>query len=153
GNVFLSQNIIENNTLKLSWGIPEHEYKLEVLGAKNLVFDIIPNQNINIVDLPDGFYKTVLYTPTDTFTSRFYKTKDFIRDFERLKANIQKSPVGMENENVKALLHRYNILMKPENLPGEGYQKRSWDRRVLFVFDNLAKEYAIMSNQVKEGDD
>ena len=152
GNVFLSQNIIENDTLKLAWGIPEHEYKLEVLGAQNLVFDIIPNQNINIGDLPDGFYKTVLYTPTDTFTSRFYKTKDFIRDFERLKTNIQKSPNGIENENVKALLHRHNILMKPENLPGEGYRKRNWDRRMLFVFDNLEKEYALMSNQVKEGD-
>lgn len=153
GNVFLSENIIENDTLSLSGGIPEHTYKLEVLGVQNLVFDITPNQNINIGNLPDGFYKTVLYTPTDTFTNRIYKTKDFTRDFERLITNVQSLPHGMENENVKALLHRYNILMKPENLPKEWFLIRNWDRRMLFVFDNLEKEYALMSNQSKEGDD
>src|SRR5690606_19028757 len=85
-----------------------------------------------------------LYTEDDTFTSKFYKTKDFQYDIQKLIINIEELSNGISSDNVNALLHRFNILMTPKNLPGQGFQKRSWDRRMLFVFENLKNEYALL---------
>ena len=42
--------------------------------------------------------------------------------------------------------------MMPKNLPGQGFQKRNWDRRMLFVFENLKNEYALLRSDEKEAD-
>ncbi|HTN22274.1 MAG TPA: hypothetical protein VL125_17480 [Pelobium sp.] len=152
GNLFLSRNIIENDTIKLTWGIPENSYQLNILADKNLLLDIKPDQNINIGQLPDGFYKTLLYTPQDTFASRFYKTKSITSSFNEVIKAIEKSLAGKKNVNIDALLHRYNLLMKPENLPHAGFEKRSWDRRMLFILDNLKNEYHIINKENKPGE-
>src|SRR5690606_29774543 len=85
-------------------------------------------------------------------TSKFYKTKDFQHDINKLIANIEKLSNGMESDNVNALFHRFNILMRPKNLPGQGFQKRNWDRRMLFVFENLENEYALLRNHKEKTD-
>lgn len=152
GNTFLSQNIIENDTVKLTWGIPEQPYKLKISGAQDTLFDIAPNQMVDIATLADGMYSATLYTEADTFTSKFYKTKDFQYDIQKLIINIEELSNGINSDNVNALLHRFNILMMPKNLPGQGFQKRNWDRRMLFVFENLKNEYALLRSDEKEAD-
>ena len=152
GNTFLSQNIIENDTVKLTWGIPEQPYKLKISGVQDTVFDIAPNQMVDIATLADGMYTAMLYTTADTFTSKFYKTKNFQYDIQKLITNIDKLSNGISSDNVNALLHRFNILMMPKNLPGQGFQKRSWDRRMLFVFENLKNEYALLRSDEKNTD-
>lgn len=151
GNVFLSRNIIENDTVKLTWGIPENEYQLKLSGPEDLSIPISTNQNINISKLPDGFYKAMLYTPTDSFSSRFYKIKNIDLEFKQLIKDLSKSQAGRDNANIQALLHRYHLLMEPKNLPVEGYQKRNWDRRMLFILGNLKNEYKLLNKQLKDG--
>lgn len=149
GNLFLSRNIIENDTIKLTWGIPQNNYQLNILTDKNLLLNIKPDQNINISQLPDGFYKTLLYTPQDTFSSRFYKTTNITASFNEVIKAIEKSLAGKKSLNVDALLHRYKLLMEPKNLPNAGFEKRSWDRRMLFILENLINEEEILNKKTE----
>jgi hypothetical protein len=137
GNYYLYRNIIENDSLKLTWGVPEDNYTLHITGKKDTIFSFKTNQYVNIKNLPDGFYTTYLCTNQDTFSSRFYKVKNVQDTFTRLISSLSLKSSVKKNSTYNGLLHRYNHLMKPENLPVEGFQKRDWDKKMLFILDNL----------------
>ncbi|WP_407427955.1 hypothetical protein, partial [Arcticibacter sp.] len=145
GNYFLSKNIIENDTVKLTWGMPDGDYRLEIEGAEDTSFNLKINQSINISNLPDeGFYSTRLYARGDMFSSRFYKSKDINKAFTQLIGVVSAVRDGANGDTFKGLLHRYQLLMKPENLPAPGYQKRDWDKKMLFILENLLVQRNIL---------
>jgi len=137
GNYYLYRNIIENDSLKLTWGVPDDNYTLQIKGRKDTVFPFKINQYVNIKNLPDGFYTTYLCTAQDTFSSRFYKVKNVQDTFTHLISSLSSNPYFKKNSTFNGLLHRYNHLMKQENLPVEGFQKRDWDKKMLFILENL----------------
>lgn len=138
GNTYLSKNIIENDTLRLAWGMPDESYRLKVVGAKTKTFKIKVNQNIALRDFPDGTYSTQLYARGDTFTSRFIKGKDIVKKIGNRLQNDLSNSRFKGNEILKALKLRYDILMKPENQAKQGFEKRNWDKKMLFIADNLS---------------
>src|SRR5690606_6657287 len=134
---------------KLTWGIPEQPYKLKISGVQDTVFDIAPNQMVGIGNLANGMYSATLYTEADTFTSKFYKTKDFQYDIQKLIINIEELSNGINSDNVNAPIHRLNSLLMPENLPCQRFQKKTWDRRMLFLFENLKNQCALVRRDDK----
>ena len=146
GRNFLKRSVIDNDSLQLNIDLPSEAgvFSLYDQTKKIMFSNSIKEVNAylkNISILKKGLYVSTLYVRNQTFTEKLF-VGDIVAEIKQLLQSINNYRLNEDTKrNVEALTFRYNHLLKPGNMGKDIYEKREWDKKMIFLYTSINRYY------------